>query len=360
MFIQIIQGQVHAAGRAPRAGATAGADELGPGADGWLGGTYGFTDDDLFVGGRPLRVDARPRCATPSGPSRPAWAEQMMALFDGPVEFHDCDDVTLLMDGGSDDAGFVQVIRGKVDDPAPAQGDADRRHRPMLHEMRPEILGATLAIEPDGTFTETVAFTDEASARSGERQEPPADDARELEYAMQGATFYDLHHPWFSLDAEGRPTRRRSLRRDRSVAADAAGSGRERAAGGGQLAQVRRRAEPVAVLLGQLVGAGDERRRGRSAPPVERPRSPVMNCAAPPVIGGKPMPMIEPMLAAAADSITPSSKHFAVSSASTKSSRSLTSSNGSCSLGATGKVSARPDQSRAACRPRRTRRSRRP
>ena len=40
-----------------------------------------------------------------------------MALIDGPMEFHDCDDVTLMMDGGSDDAGFVQVIRGKVDDP---------------------------------------------------------------------------------------------------------------------------------------------------------------------------------------------------------------------------------------------------
>ena len=38
-----------------------------------------------------------------------------------------------------------------------------------------------------------------------------------------------------------------------------------------------------------------------------------MNWAAPPVIAGKPMPMIEPMLAAAADSMTPSSKHFAVS-----------------------------------------------
>ena len=66
-----------------------------------------------------------------------------------------------------------------------------------------------------------------------------------------------------------------------------------------------------------------------------------MNCAAPPVFGGKPMPMIEPMLAAAADSITPSSKHFAVSSASTKSSRSFTSSNGTCSS-ATGNVSASP------------------
>ena len=40
----------------------------------------------------------------------------MAALFDGSVEFHDSDDVTLLFNGGSDEAGFVQIIRGKVDD----------------------------------------------------------------------------------------------------------------------------------------------------------------------------------------------------------------------------------------------------
>ncbi len=87
--------------------------------------------------------------------------------MDGPVEFHDCDDVTLLIDGGSDDAGFVQVIRGKVDDPARLKAilaDADG-----LREMRPDIVGASLAVEPDGTFTETVAFTSEEAARSGSR-----------------------------------------------------------------------------------------------------------------------------------------------------------------------------------------------
>ena len=70
----------------------------------------------------------------------------------------------------------------------------------VLHEMRPDILGATLAIEPDGTFTETIAFTSEAEAREGEKKEMPdmPSDVRDtLEMAMQGATFYDLHHPWF-------------------------------------------------------------------------------------------------------------------------------------------------------------------
>ena len=67
----------------------------------------------------------------------------------------------------------------------------------MLHEMRPEIIGGTLAIEPDGTFTETVAFTDEVERPIRREQEPPPEVRAELEYAMQGAGFYDLRHPWF-------------------------------------------------------------------------------------------------------------------------------------------------------------------
>jgi hypothetical protein len=195
VFIQIIQGrctrqdELHAVlDRWP--------EELGPGADGWLGGTYGFTDDDLFVAVVRFEDESAAR-ANSERPEQGRWAEQMMALFDGPVEFHDCNDVTLLFDGGSDDAGFVQVIRGKVDDPGRLRA-LIASDQTELRRMRPDILGATLAVEPDGTFTETVAFTDEASARSGEGQEPPADVRAELEYAMQGATFYDLHHPWFS------------------------------------------------------------------------------------------------------------------------------------------------------------------
>jgi hypothetical protein len=170
-------------------------NELSSGAQGWLGGTYGFTDDDMFVG--VVRFDSRESAMANSGrPEQDAWASRMMELFDGPVEFHDCDDVTLLLDGGSDSAGFVQVIRGRVDDP-------DRLRSMMttdtdsLHQMRPEIIGGTLAIEPDGTFTETVAFTSEDAARRGEQLEPPPEVRSDLEYAMADAEFYDLHHPWF-------------------------------------------------------------------------------------------------------------------------------------------------------------------
>jgi hypothetical protein len=193
MFIQIIQGrctrqdEFHALMDEWRR-------DLSPGATGWLGGTYGFTDDDMFVG--VVRFDSRESAmANSERPETTAMAERMAALMDGPVEFHDCDDVTLLFDGGSDDAGFVQIIRGKVDDPERLKAmlaDTD-----SLHEMRPDILGATLAIEDDGTFTECVAFTSEEDARAGEKAEPPEEMRSELEYAMKDAEFYDLRHPWF-------------------------------------------------------------------------------------------------------------------------------------------------------------------
>jgi hypothetical protein len=194
MFIQVIQGtcrrqdEVHGLIDRWR--------EENAGKDtGFLGGTYGFTDDDRFVA--VVRFASRDQAmANSARPEQAAWAQQMEALFEGPVEYHDCDDVTLMLDGGSDQAGFVQVIRGKVDDPARVKAmmtqDTD-----LLHQMRPEILGATLAIEPDGTFTETIAFTDEAAARAGERLEPPAEIRESLDEVMRGATYLDLHHPWF-------------------------------------------------------------------------------------------------------------------------------------------------------------------
>jgi hypothetical protein len=194
VFIQIIQGrcsrqdEMHALADEWR-------DQHAPTAEGWLGGTYGFTDDGIFLG--VVRFEDRAKAmANSERPDQNAWAERMAALFDGPVDFHDSDDVSLLFGGGSDDAGFVQVIRGKVDDPerlrALLSGNAE-----ALHEMRPEILGATLALEPDGSFTETVAFTDEESARKGEAVQPPEEVASELRWAMADAVFYDLPHPWF-------------------------------------------------------------------------------------------------------------------------------------------------------------------
>jgi len=197
MFIQIIQGKCTRQDECREMGERW-RRELGPGAEGWLGGTYGFTDDDQFMA--IVRFDSRASAAKNSQrPEQGAWWREMEALFDGPVEFHDCEDVTLMLDGGSDDAGFVQVIRGKVDDAATMKNMMTDTEQ--LHEMRPDIIGGTLAIEDDGTFIETIAFTDEESARRGEQQQMPDDVRRAMESAMHDVSYADLHHPWFASRA---------------------------------------------------------------------------------------------------------------------------------------------------------------
>jgi hypothetical protein len=193
VFIQVIQGKCTRHDEL-KAMAESWRAELASGAEGWLGGTYGFTDDDEFLG--IIRFESREAAmANSRRPEQGAWAKGMMSLMDGPVEFHDCDDVMMFLNGGADDAGFVQIIQGKVEDPDRIK--AMLADTTMLHEMRPDIIGGTLAIEPDGSFTETIAFRDEDSARAGEKMEPPAEVRSELESMMAGARFYDLHHPWF-------------------------------------------------------------------------------------------------------------------------------------------------------------------
>ena len=194
MFIQVIQGKTSREDEL-RTLAQAWRDEGGIGAVGYLGGTYGVTDGGDFIG--VVRFTSREDAmANSARPETGAFAEKMGALMDGPVQFHDCGDVTTWLDGGSDDAGFVQVISGRIDDPAPIKAMANDTGD--LRAMRPEIIGGTLAISDDGTFFQTVYFTDEDAARQGEQVEPPEEIRAELESMMAGATFHDLTRPWFT------------------------------------------------------------------------------------------------------------------------------------------------------------------
>jgi hypothetical protein len=164
---------------------------------GWLGGTYGFTDDGRFLG--VVRFDSADACRESAArPDAGLWWATAESLCEGACEIHESGDVAMMLQGGSDDAGFVQIMKGRV-------GDAERmRHlvsdemSSMLHQARPEILGATMAIEDDGHFVETIAFTDEASARRGEQMDMPADVREELGSAMVDVEYLDLHHPWFA------------------------------------------------------------------------------------------------------------------------------------------------------------------
>ncbi|MDX6205919.1 MAG: hypothetical protein QOE76_2941 [Frankiales bacterium] len=198
MFMQILQGSL-----SDPDGARATMDrwrvDLEPGATGYLGGTFGITDDNLLVACVRFDSEASAR-ANSARPEQGRWWSEMERHFAGPVTFHDCSDVTLLLEGGSDDAGFIQVIQGKVKDIARIHGLVEQSG-PLLPKYRPDVIGATIAIDGDGYFTETVAFRSEAEARQAEAQEMPAEAKQVLDEEMKlldDVSFLDLHHPWFS------------------------------------------------------------------------------------------------------------------------------------------------------------------
>lgn len=198
MFMQIIQGQVRDANAVKQA-LDGWLRDVAPGAEGWLGGTYGITDDGMLVAA--VRFESEEAARRNSDrPDQSRWWEETAKLFTGEVTFHDCKDVTLLLGGGSDDAGFVQVIQGRVKDRERARTLIEQSGE-VIAQYRPDVLGATFAIDDDGFFTETVGFTTEAAARENEKRELPAEAARTFAEEMSlldDVKYLDLHHPWFA------------------------------------------------------------------------------------------------------------------------------------------------------------------
>jgi hypothetical protein len=164
--------------------------------EGWLGGTYGFTDDGRFVGVTRYASAADCERLFADELSQQSWATAQRICED--LVMHESGDVTMMLEGGSDSAGFVQVMRGHIGDPERFRHLASDEMTSMLHQARPEVIGGTLAVEPDGAFIETIFFTDEDSARHGESQDMPEQVRAELEDAFADVEYLDLHKPWFA------------------------------------------------------------------------------------------------------------------------------------------------------------------
>ena len=198
VFMQIIQGKVRDADGVRKAMDMWHRD-VEPGAIGWLGGTYGITDDGMLVAA--VRFESEDAARRNSGRKEQSeWWQQMQRNFTGEVTFHDCRDVTLLLSGGSDDAGFVQVIQGQIHGRERLEAITEQSGE-MLRRYRPDIIGGTIAIDENGFVTETVAFRSEAEAREYERKEMPPDVAKMVEEEMSlidDVHYLDLHHPWFT------------------------------------------------------------------------------------------------------------------------------------------------------------------
>ncbi len=194
MFIQVIQGEIKDV-EAARATMDRWRDELGPGAEGWLGGTFGVSEDGQLVA--VVRFESEEAARRNSDrPEQAAWWQDMSAHYVGDVVFRNYPQVFLMEGGGSDDAGFVQIMQGRVGHPDRA-AELAKQADGMLRETRPDVLGATMAVAPDGHFTQTVAFASEAAAREGEMTAMPVE-AREMMEELHDLTFIDLRDPWFA------------------------------------------------------------------------------------------------------------------------------------------------------------------
>jgi hypothetical protein len=195
MFLQVIQGRA-----ADLSGFTATIDrwkeELGPGADGWLGTTSGIYGDNEFIA--LVRFDSAEAANRNSDrPEQGQWWSEVASYLDGDARFDDYDDVTLMGPGGSDEAGFVQVMQGRVADVERERAMAEEFSK-MPNDFRPDIIGGVQGLKNDGTFVTAMYFTSEAAAREGEQKPVPADMQSMMEEGQANTTdmrFIDLAEP---------------------------------------------------------------------------------------------------------------------------------------------------------------------
>jgi hypothetical protein len=180
MFVQIIEGRVLDAAAVNERG-EAWERELRPGAAGFLGVTAGVTADGRAITIARFESEAAARTNS-DRPEQGAWWSETAKLYDGEPTFTESDDVTLWMGGGSNDAGFVQVMKSTGADRATLER-MDAAFEPLAG-ARPDILGGMRVWTGKDTCVDVAYFTSEAEAREGEKAEPPPE-LRELMEGMQ-------------------------------------------------------------------------------------------------------------------------------------------------------------------------------
>jgi len=197
VFVQVIQGQVADAGKV-RAALDRWAQELAPGATGWLGSTAGVTEDGRFIALARFESEEAAR-RNSAQPEQDRWWTETSKLFTGEATFKDSSDVTVDVNGEPDDAGFVQVMQGRGSDPDRAQ-ELMGQDSSEWAAFRPDIIGSVAVGHEGGAYTMAIYFTSEAAAREGERKEPPPELKAQMDemaaLSVGEPEFFDLKQPW--------------------------------------------------------------------------------------------------------------------------------------------------------------------
>ena len=197
MFVQIIKGRVADPARV-KAALDRWAEELAPGAEGWLGSTAGVTEDGRFIALARFESEEAAR-RNSDRPEQDRWWSETSRLFDGEPSFSDSADVDVDTNGDPATATFVQAMQGRTSDP-------ERARRMMADDstdwssFRPDMLGSVAAGHDGGAYTMVMWFTSEAEAREGERKEPPPELKAQMEemgtLSVGEPEFFDLKDPW--------------------------------------------------------------------------------------------------------------------------------------------------------------------
>ena len=197
MFVQVIKGRVADPARV-KAALDRWAEELAPGAEGWLGTTAGVTEDGRFVAAARFSSEEAAR-RNSDRPEQDRWWSETSRLFDGEPSFDDSSDVEVDTNGDPAAATFVQVMRGRTSDP-------ERARRLMAEDstdwsaFRPDMLGSVAAGHDGGAYTMMMWFTSEAEAREGEAKEPPPELKAQMDemgtLSVGEPEFFDLKDPW--------------------------------------------------------------------------------------------------------------------------------------------------------------------
>lgn len=195
MFVQVITGKVKDAGGVKKE-MDAWLTERGPQAEGWLGTTAGVTQDGKFVAFARFENEDVAR-KNSDNPEQGTWWERFSQNLEGEASFFDSNQAYLSGGGGSDNAGFVQVMHGRVNDMQKAK-ELDERMGDDMGGRRSDVIGSITAGSDDGEFWTAIYFTSVEEARQGEKEmnENPPPEMAEWGALMVGdMEFYDLEEP---------------------------------------------------------------------------------------------------------------------------------------------------------------------
>lgn len=195
MFLQVLEGKVRDADLLSKQMEVWRSD-VKPGAIGFLGSTGGVTADGKSI--VIARFESEEAAMKNSHrPEQDAWWQATAPAFDGEPTFTNCSEVDVFLGGGSNDAGFVQIMKGQATDQAKLRA-LGQEMEDQMPEMRPDVLGGYVGWHGERGFVQVIYFTSEAEARKAEASDSESGDGPPDEWSalIDGEMeFIDLSEP---------------------------------------------------------------------------------------------------------------------------------------------------------------------